>query len=291
MKQLLNSLFATITRPLLGTNISRYIPFSQEIYRFIFGQLQDDGITQLPYQGNLVISVYNKDTSVGAFLRLKGEYEPTNAQAFIDSIQPGDTVVDIGANIGTFTLLAARAVGEQGQVHVFEPDPENLKLLSKNLADNHFQQVHVVPKAVGDRAGSIHLAVEDKDKGGGQITTAATGLEVEMVTLDDYAIAQHITTIDVLKIDIEGAELLALKGAQQILTKSKQTTLFMEINPGASAAFGHSVDDLLELLQSYGFTPRVLIDEHAGGQLVYERALLDNMIRQHGYVNVVWRKG
>lgn len=290
MKKALTTVFSTLTRPLLGSNISRYIPFSQDIYRFIFGQLQDDGVTQLKYHGNMMISVYNKDTSVGAFLRLKGEYEPVNAQAFIDSIKPGATIVDIGANIGTFTLLAARAAGDKGQVHAFEPDPENLALLKQNIADNHFSQVSVVPKAVGDQPGSIYLEVEDKDKGGGQITHNQTGLAVEMITLDAYAAAHQIKQIDVVKIDIEGAELLALKGAKQILSKSKGTVLFMEINPQASAAFGHGAEELIELLESYGFAPQVLIDEHTKAKLVYEPGLLDQMIKRNGYVNVVWQK-
>ncbi len=135
---------------------------------------------------------------------------------------PGQTVVDLGGHIGIFTLYAARRVGPQGRVVVCEPGVENLALLRKNVELNRFGQVSIHSCAVADRAGEAYFftAANGVDNPVTDSLIGGAGRRRERVsvrTLDDILDEERLDRIDHLKIDVEGAEGLVLKGAPRSL--------------------------------------------------------------------------
>lgn len=133
------------------------------------------------------------------------------------SIKPGNIIIDIGANIGTFTVKAAKATGETGRVIAIEPDADNLQILTKNIHANKLTNVTIVPKGVWSskslmklfkaESGFNHSIVEERD----------SFTEVEVDTIDNILENLGVTKADILKLDIEGAETEAIRGMDKTL--------------------------------------------------------------------------
>lgn len=147
-------------------------------------------------------------------------------------VERGDTVVDVGAHIGKFAIPSVKKVGKEGSVVAIEPEPQNLKLLRKNLSD--FSNVSIIEKAVWKEKGKIrlylggdsraHTAVPNvKSKKGERLSKGETYLNVQSDILDN--IVSGINNIDFLKMDIEGAEIEALSGAEQTLQKTNKIAI------------------------------------------------------------------
>ena len=138
-------------------------------------------------------------------LSLWGEYEPFETQLFTNHIENGDMVLDIGANIGYYTLLAARQVGPQGRVYAFEPDPDNFALLQKNIRQNGYKNFALENRAISNQNGKIKLFKDGKNWGGHRIYDTDRNKEhvtVDVITLDRF-FADGTTEIDLIKMDIE----------------------------------------------------------------------------------------
>jgi FkbM family methyltransferase len=187
----------------------------------------------------------------------RGMFEPETVRAFAALLAPGMTVLDVGANVGQFTLVAARRLGPTGRVHAFEPTPELVAHVLSNLELNGLDNVVVNEVAVSDATGHavLHL-VEADDPGVNSIVNRSPGartLEVPTVSLDDYLAERGVGPVDVIKIDIEGAEMPALRGARDLLTGDDSPVLVLEFHPTTLGYSGHSPDDLLGLLNSNGY--------------------------------------
>lgn len=170
-------------------------------------------------------------------LILEGERFVAERQLVRRLLRPGMHAVDVGANIGYYLLLLARAVGPDGMVSCFEPDPDNLVELERNSRLNGLARVRIHPAAVGAEDTSVKL------RGGINSAIAADGeLRVPLVRLDSAV----TRPVDFLKIDVEGYEGHVLAGAQQILTQDRPN-LFLEVHPGLLAP-PHTVDEMLREL-------------------------------------------
>src|SRR6266849_8394000 len=149
-----------------------------------------------------------------------GGGEPEVQKALQEHLRPGMTFYDIGANIGFFSLLAARLVGRDGHVASFEADPEVAARLREHIARNNFSQVSVVERAVWSKQQPLPFLRTDPglspDRGLGHVVSAPSigTIEVEGVSLDDYAAA--FPAPNFLKCDVEGAELEVFRGAQRL---------------------------------------------------------------------------
>jgi FkbM family methyltransferase len=162
--------------------------------------------------------------SGGKLLRvLSGTYEPEQTRHFRELLRPGATVVDVGAHVGYYTLLAAELVGPRGRVFAFEPNPRNCAFLRSHVAANGLANVTVEESAVSDRSG---MARFDFGTGTGTGRLAHSGtLEVGTVALDEYCAAHRIVP-DAIKIDVEGAELDVLRGAEATIA-ARPPVLFL----------------------------------------------------------------
>ena len=173
---------------------------------------------------------------------LFGTYEPEQTRLFQKLVKPGDVLYDIGAHFGYYTLLSSKLVGEKGKVVAFEPSPNNLARLYRHIELNSRRNVQVLELAVSDHVGTAKFETRT---GSGVGHLASDGpLEVKLTTLDsltDQPLPQ------VMKIDVEGAELGVLQGAKALFAKCKPI-IFLSL---------HGEDlktNCMELLRGYGYT-------------------------------------
>ena len=145
-----------------------------------------------------------------------GTYEHEKQKRFAHEVKTGNTVYDIGANAGFYTLLASVLVGSGGHVYAFEPLPRNIHFLREHLRLNQITNVDVVEAAVSDIGGKSYF---DDSAGSAMGHLASSGnKQVKTVTIDDVIAQQQLRSPDILKIDVEGAEFLVLSGAEAVLT-------------------------------------------------------------------------
>ncbi len=151
--------------------------------------------------------------------------------------KPGDTVVDVGAHIGLYSLIAAKRVGPSGKVIAIEPDPENCNLLHRNIELNKLTNVTILERAAFSSNSKLKLYLPGKERGFTKLGTIMANramtenfLEIDATTLDHLMLMQGMTQVNWIKIDVEGAELEVLKGATVTLSVSKDIALLIEVH-------------------------------------------------------------
>lgn len=152
-----------------------------------------------------------------------GSYERAQQRILAQRIKPGDVVFDVGAHVGFHTLLASVLVGDTGRVMAFEPVPANLRYLREHLRLNAVGNVEVIEAAVSDRAGCLRLAPGPASSMWHREADGA--LEVEAVCLDELVRSGRLPPPRVLKMDIEGGEIMALRGAADVLRRCRPVLL------------------------------------------------------------------
>lgn len=196
-------------------------------------------------------------------LPFTNSYEKEQTILFRKLVDEGMNVVDIGANIGYYTLLAAELVGEKGKVFAFEPEPSNYDLLLRNVEINGYKNVTVVRKAVSNETGESSLFLSQKGFGQHSLyDSAGSGgtITVDAVSLDDFFEGEGYP-IDIIKIDIEGAEMAALLGMSRVLRKNENVKLFIELSPVGFQRTGFSPREFWDKLMEYNFNFVYLINE------------------------------
>lgn len=194
-------------------------------------------------------------TDIARLVFLAGEIDPNEFSFLADVLKPGMCVVDVGANEGLFTLFFRKRVGPGGRVIALEPSERELIHLKRNLRINRFLDVDVVPLAVGDHVGRARLSLAEAGHAGHNAlgTPAAPWVsvvdqvEVEVSTLDTLSDARNWPRIDLIKMDIEGSELRALRGADRLLARDRPM-LLLEAEQESLSLRGASFSELLSWL-------------------------------------------
>jgi FkbM family methyltransferase len=190
-----------------------------------------------------------------------GSYEKDCCALWMRLAQGADTVFDIGANVGLYSLLAA-STNPSAQIHAFEPTSAVIALLRTNIALNGFNNITVNDCAIGEHCGKGLLrecrGIDNANEGmnfvaSDSLQVQPTDLPIAIVSLDDYAESHGINHIDLVKIDIEGGEYEALLGAKRLLSSGSISCLFVEFMEWAANRSGHSTADIKHLLQSAGY--------------------------------------
>jgi len=198
---------------------------------------------------------YLLHSGAGGVFVLREEYE-TELRWLERALGDGMVVIDGGANLGIYTMLASRLVGESGTVLSFEPGPGSFDRLAHNVALNRASNVDAINKALSDRCGTASLyhnlgwpiayALADYDGG----RTAYE--EVETTTIDTEVESAGLGRVDLIKLDVEGAEEAALRGARQTLLRHRPTVLF-EHNPLTPIEAGQDHHNAWKLLEGLGY--------------------------------------
>jgi FkbM family methyltransferase len=211
------------------------------------------------------IFVDTRSVDIGTHLMMGGMWESNYAQAFCSLLKPGDVVLDIGANHGFYSLIAAQRIAPGGHVYAFEPGRNFYDLICASVSVNGLGSVvSVANLALGDSEGELILAYDPHFSGGGHLEigeAAGAGADgaralvretVKVVALDDY-LGTQLATVDVIKMDIEGAEGLALKGMAKIIDRSRNIKMMMEFCPTMMNAFAFDAKFVVHFLESRGF--------------------------------------
>jgi FkbM family methyltransferase len=188
-------------------------------------------------------------------LSINGIYEKLETEFFEREIKQGDFILDIGANIGYYTLIFARLAGEKGRVFAFEPDPTNFSLLERNIEINGYKNVLLVNKAVSDKTGRVRLFLCEDNKGDHRTYDSGDGrkfVEIDGIRLDDYFENRNMK-IDFIKMDIQGAEYGALRGMSGLIAMGENVRLISEFWPLGLRRSGVEPVEYLKLLAEYGF--------------------------------------
>lgn len=216
-------------------------------------------ITELGGPGNPRLFVDLADHVIGLSI-VRGNYEPDEAAFMRRVLRPGDTAIDVGAHIGFFTMQMAAAVGAEGRVYAFEPFDANAELLERSIVENRFADRIVFQRAaVGAVSGTATLTFprETLNTGGAYLLRAGTPpltgnlrKDVPAVTLDAI---ERMQPVRLIKMDVEGAEPMVLRGAEQLLAHDRPTIL-SELHPQQlERASGMSAADYLAQIRALGY--------------------------------------
>ncbi|MFH0936553.1 MAG: FkbM family methyltransferase [Candidatus Woesearchaeota archaeon] len=242
-----------------GRGLSK-ISFVKSFYNYIYPKVIPERIVLKEIQGNKMHLDLN-DKIVSTKLFMNNIWEETETKLFKDMIQENMTVIDIGAHIGYYTLIAAKLIGKKGKVYSFEPNPDNFALLKKNIEENGYKNVTLINKAISNKKGFLKLFINPESSGGASIyekENAKYYTNIIATTLDESL--KNIKKIDIIKMDIEGAEILALEGMSNIIKRNKNIKLIIEFNPEGIKKLGYEPINLINKLKNFGFTIKV-IDE------------------------------
>jgi FkbM family methyltransferase len=214
-------------QPLRARDVAQAFLASDE-YR---AQTQGDGMISVSMPGySLFVSPNDRDIS--APIAMGHAYEPYVEAAIREVLRPGDTFVDVGANIGYFTALAAHLVGPEGKVIAWEPLDKNIQLIYATIWENRFRNVTVFPFAASSDVGLVAMTSHPLSSNAG-ITPRQLGEKRTRVIAQSQRLDDQLATLerlDVIKFDIEGHELHAWRGASSLLAKHKPH-VFTEFHP------------------------------------------------------------
>jgi len=204
------------------------------------------------------------DRGVARDLSIRGIREREETRLIQRILKPGMTVIDVGANMGYYALMEARAVGVEGRVYAIEPEPRNYRLLVRNVALNEYGNVFTFPLGISDETGSSRLHISTHSNLHNLVAPIKAGknlhtIDIEVQRLDDFIQEQEIdpARVDLVRMDVEGWEAKILEGMQGLLRASQQLKLFIEFHPGAIAGIpGHSLERSLRALDEHGFSIR-----------------------------------
>lgn len=239
------------------------------------------------------------DTTITPVTLGWGEWEPTETYWIGRMLEPGDTFVDVGANVGYFTLLAGSIVGDEGHVYSFEPDPIAFSYLEKNVRLNGLENVTLVQKAASNERGTLQLFIAAENKGDHRIYQTEEGrsaIDVEAISLDEY-FADAMGSLDVVKIDTQGAEGVILDGMTKTLAAHPDLIIALEFWPAAFARMGYEAEAIVEMLRANDFyffdmgpgpdwlpSLNSLSDRDVLEGLTLENNLFTNLLMVKGYV-------
>ncbi len=192
-----------------------------------------------------------------------GAYEPIELSLFLGTLKEGSTVVDAGANIGFYSLMASQEIGPAGRIFSFEPVPETFARLTENVERNALNNITPVNQALWNKSDTLRfsLAKENEQNIGGysfsESETAVKHTECQAIPLDEFATQAGIERIDAMKMDIEGAERFALEGAAGMISRDHPVIL-LEVCRQTCGNAGYSPDDLWDFLKGHGYRAYVI---------------------------------
>lgn len=222
---------------------------------------------------------YTNDITILPSL-LNNNYETLEIELFKKLLKRGMNFVDVGANIGIYSVIGSKIVGEEGQVFSFEPEPAIFELLKKNIETNNCQNVEAINKAVGDKKAVLKLYSFDWSMGTHSIIRTSNQFqEVESIKLDDY-FKEKNKKIDVIKIDVEGFEPYVLEGMKNLL--NYDPIVFLEFNPSEITNSGYGLNTFQNFMSNF-FKHLFTVDEKK--KKIIETSSAD--LQKYTYTNII----
>lgn len=227
---------------------------------------------------------------------IRDTFEVETTKLFREIIEPGSTIIDVGAHVGYYTLLAARLAGNAGLVYAFEPEPQNHELLVQNVDLNGYTNVIPISKVVSNEPGTATLFLTSFDSGRHSTYQSnirdTESIQVPSTTIDQFFESIESPQIDLIKIDVEGAELDVLLGMEQLLNGPRALKIIMEFNPTLLLTAGVDPLRFIEMPLDWRFEI-FAVDEVIGvGQLPSTGLdrMIDKMIKVESSLNIYCRR-
>ena len=260
VRRFLFRLQAALGRTLLGHGLGK-LPVAALLVRWLSSGTHDIGIIRVSVGGGRHLWVDPSDRGVGRPIAVHGVWEPHITKLIQEALEPGMNVLDVGANLGYYTTLAAAAVGPTGTVWAFEPDPRNCELLRRNVLEGGYANVRVIQAAAGAARGKAEMERYAKNYGAStMVRNPNSGREVfqiETVTVDEVV---GDCPIGLAKIDVEHSEMFVLQGMRKTIKANQRLAIALEFSPHAYRRLGFDPEAWLQDMQSNGFGVwRVLI--------------------------------
>ena len=226
-------------------------------------------------------AAFNIDYGLKIFLELSNpltwdlvlgkDVEKDVKQEFFQNINTGDTIIDIGAHIGEYTLLGAKLVGGKGLVISVEPDHDSMKSLKENIILNNFKNCIILEKAVGEKVETKFLYKVNEEDVYGYLDPYVENKklkkhsEIEVTTIDSIVLSNNINTINLLKIDVEGFEYEVLLGCNDTLKKNKIKKIIVELHPSYLEPKGKNEELIYTFLNEHGFKTKKIQEKITAG--------------------------
>lgn len=269
-----------LSRGLLNLSVSGYLPpihrhwFFNSLAREVFDKVGFP-VWGSPYRLHIPQELRSIYLDYFHFL----DHEPLTRSIFAGLLKPGSVVVDVGANIGYYTLLASGKVGPRGKVHSIDCSPETLAVLRNNIRMNNLTNVEVHPVAAAKERGEVELNVSaiglsllPLHESWPKVAGSGATVSVPAAPLDELISSR----VDVVKIDAEGADLDVLKGMTRILSENHGISVIVEWAPLLLAQMGQDPLELPSWLRAAGFDRITVLDEETDQPILLE-TVLDRM--------------
>jgi FkbM family methyltransferase len=243
--------------------------FRKRYYGIVFRIFQPlnlfRGVTEISsYDKNLKMKL-DLDEWIQQHIYFLGYFDPRGIRYIKNQLYEGEVFVDIGANVGAYSLIASKLVGRTGKVIAFEPASKSFLRLTKNISMNGLTNIISERKAVLNRNAQIELYISNRQNMGMSSifhhdSESGVTERVEAISLDEYAEKKNIQRISVVKIDIEGSEMLALRGMVKIIEKFRPRIL-IELKEETVAASNYRVVDIEEFLINTGYEKYIINEQ------------------------------
>ena len=208
-----------------------------------------------------ILVLANED--VGRLIAIFRDFEPEESKFFQGILKPDDICFDVGGNVGYFSMLMAERA-RQGAVHVFEPIPLNAAIVRANAELNNFTNITINNVAVGDVLGNIDFSVSVDSAYSSMKATGTKAEEksisVPILTLDSYIQQHDIPRVDIIKVDVEGAEDMVIRGAINLLNdlSRRPRIVLLELFDVNLKPFGTTVVEIIARMMDYGYQPHIV---------------------------------
>lgn len=241
-----------------------------------------------------ILYLDRSDVAVSSTLAL-GMYEEFEMSIFRKLLRPRMNVVDAGAHIGYYSLAASQGIGQEGRVFAFEPEMNNRNLLEKNMKANNAVNVHIIDIALSDVKENRRFFIEKYNKAHHSFAKGdemEKKIEISADTLDNLLVRFGSPKIDIIKMDIEGAEAIALEGMIGTIHRNDSMFIFTEFYPEAIKAVGQSPIDFLDRLHSLDFSLFLINGENKKVEKITDiLSFMDTFPRKQSYKNILAVKG
>ena len=226
-----------------GTWVSK-IPGVSRLHTYLAASILNGKTHEV--DGQKMVAIF--DPATKDLLYYKDNYEPPISSLFCSMLEEGMVVLDIGASLGYYTLLAAKRVGDKGEVIAFEPDPVAFRGLLENIRINGWKNVRAFQFAVSDSKGERRMGNVTAHKSFAIENDTIGIITVNTISLDSFLDVDP----DIIKIDVDGAELEVIKGMKDILNKGK-AKIICEVTPSHLSSLGHRAEEIEKILKQYNY--------------------------------------
>ena len=239
-----------------------------------------------------VFVYYNSlDRMIATILWKFGFLEGYEMNLFLSFLKEGDVMLDVGANMGVYSLISSSKIGRNGKIIAFEPDSDNFKIIKKSIEVNRFNNISVFPFAVSDKEEQIFFEKNTFNSGNHHIRkkkTSVTQSSIDAIKLDDFLKKEE--KIDIIKMDIQGAEFFAFHGMKEIIEKFPNILIFAEYWVYGLKKMGVNPKEYIDLLESYGFLIYRINSSQACLEKMDYDVIRNNVEYEKNYLNFVLSK-